>query len=101
MIKHIVMFELKNEYAGKSKEENLPLVLKTLRGLANIEGVKDLKVHLNNKSDPYSKEADLVLEATFESQEALELYRNDPAYMESISIVKPLRLNRWAVDYNL
>jgi len=95
------MFELKSEHEGKSKDENLPLVLGTLRGLSNIEGVKSLEVHLNNKSDPYSKEPDLVLEATFESQEALDAYRSDPAYMESISIVKPLRLNRWAVDYVL
>lgn len=95
------MFELKSEYGGKSKDENLPLVLKTLKGLSNIKGVKSLEVHLNSKSDPYSKEPDLVLEATFESQEALDAYRSDPAYMESISIIRPLRLNRWVVDYEL
>jgi len=101
MVKHIVMFELKDEFKGKTKEDNIPIVLETLRGLSKIDGVRDLEVHLNNKSDPHSKNIDIVLEALFEDEKALESYKKDPIYQRSIDTVKPLRINRYAVDYTL
>lgn len=101
MIRHIVMFELKDEYEGRGKNENMSLAKRTLESLADIEWVDQLSVHINKKSDPWSKEIDIVLEAEFENIEKLKKYQDDTLYQKSIDIVKPLRKNRWVVDYEI
>lgn len=100
MIKHIVMWKLKNFAEGGSKDENALLVKSKLEGLKKkIKQVKVLEVgfNLNTSSTTY----DIVLYAEFETMEDLNKYKTHPEHKKVGDFVSKVRQERKAIDYTV
>lgn len=94
MIRHIVFFTV-------PRDGDIETARKGLQILTRIPHASHLEVALNRKSDPTSKEVDIVVYGEFEDEAALEAYKAHEIYAESIRRVKPLREMRLAVDYRV
>ena len=92
MIRHIVLFSVRDP-------ADLDLVQGALARLAEIPEARRLEVARNLKRDGLSAEIDLVVYGEFATLEALDRYKAHPIYAESISIVRPRREIRIAVDF--
>ena len=93
MIRHIVFFTAKHD-------GNIESVQKGLQILTDIPHAKRLEIALNRKSDPASKEVDVVVYGEFADDDALAAYKAHELYAESIRRVKPLREIRLAADFD-
>lgn len=94
MIRHIVFFTA-------SSNNNLEFILDGLALLANIPHRRRLEIAQNRKSDPASKEVDVVVYGEFDSDADLAAYKAHPLYQEAIRRVRPLRELRFAADYEV
>jgi quinol monooxygenase YgiN len=93
MIRHIVFFTAKHD-------DNIDSIRKGLQMLTGIPHAQHLEISLNRKSDPNSKEIDVVVYGEFADDAALAAYKAHETYAKSIRQVKPLRELRFAVDYD-
>lgn len=100
MIKHIVMWKLKNEAEGNSKVENAKIIKASLEDLKDkINEIVDMEVGLDiNKSE---QAYDIVLYSTFNSLEDLDSYQKNPDHVKAGSFVKKVASSRVVVDYEL
>lgn len=95
MIKHIVMFQLKEDQ--KIKKDELVGKLKSLK--AEIPELVELEVGVNFvESD---RAMDVVLITAFESLAALEVYRTDPSHLIVLEYAKEVCEYTKAVDYEI
>lgn len=98
MIKHIVMWRLKDTAHGKSAAENaqhIKMILEDLNG--KILGLLRLEVGID-----FSKETDscdLVLFSEFDSKAALKAYADHPAHKAVMPYIADARSGRFVVDY--
>jgi quinol monooxygenase YgiN len=98
MIKHIVLWKLKEEANGLSKAENaaqIKLKLESLQG--NIEGL--LKIEVGFDFLHSAESADIVLYSEFESREALDFYQQHPLHKAVMPFIGEARSERRVVDY--
>jgi hypothetical protein len=98
MIKHIVMWKLKDLAEGKSKIENakeIKVMLENLKG--KIPGVKAIEVGLN--IEPSEQAYDVVLYSEFENIDALNTYQKHPEHLKVAEFVGKVREARTVVDY--
>ncbi len=91
MIRHIVMFSAKDP-------KDIDKIYNGLKMLETIEGNWLLSVTKNKKVDQIGNDIDVVVYGEFPDQKALELYKSHPTYQECITVVRPLRDKRIAVD---
>lgn len=91
MIKHIVMWRLRD----KSDAAKLKQKLEALVG--QIPGLLHLEVGIDFLGSDAS--ADLVLYAELESREALQAYQMHPAHQAVVPLVQAATLSRQVVDY--
>lgn len=95
MVKHIVMFKLRG-----SAEERLEASRKFRDALmelpAVIDCLQDMEVGIN--SNP-AESWDVVLTATIDTMENVEVYAKHPAHVAAAGIVLPLKEERACVDY--
>jgi ATP phosphoribosyltransferase len=98
MIKHIVMWKLKDNAEGCTKEENAEKIKSLLEKLkGKIDEIKYLEVGINvNSSD---SAFDAVLVSEFESLETLNSYQVNPEHKKVSAFVKSVRVDRKVVDY--
>ena len=93
MVKHIVMFKLKEKTV-----ENLETAVSTLRGLdGKIESLRFIEVGVDLKESERSY--DLVLTTHFDDQEGLSAYASHPAHLPVIQTMRNLCSNSIVVDY--
>jgi hypothetical protein len=100
MVKHIVIWRLKERAADRSKSENASLIkerLESLRG--KIPGLIHLEVGID--FDRGENAGDLALYSEFESREALAVYQGHPLHKAIMPIVLEARTERRVVDYEL
>jgi len=100
MIKHIVMWRLKERADGRDKRANALLIkerLESMRG--KIPGMLAVEVGLNFDSSDDS--SDVVLYAEFESKAALEGYRVHAEHVAFKDFIKNVRFERRVVDYEV
>lgn len=100
MIKHIVMWKLKEEAEGKTKAENALELKKRLEALkAEIVEIKEIEVGLNicDSDQAY----DVVLNSVFEDEASLERYQKHPKHLAVGSFIGKIREERVVVDYQL
>jgi len=99
MIRHIVMWKLKEEAQGATKEKNaekLKLILEGLR--TTIEEIKNVEVGIQINAD--SKEAfDVVLISDFETDLDFQMYTRSPHHQKAIKFIKSVTDKRIFVDY--
>ena len=100
MVKHIILWQLKDEYSAAEKADIKAGIKAGLEGLAGqIPGL--LEIHVNINGLP-SSNADLMLDTTFESAEALKGYSTHPAHVAvANSKVRPYYKNRVCLDYEV
>ena len=100
MIKHVVMLRMK-EYENKTQKlENALKLKKALEALKiYIDELKYMEVGLNLNVKPHSY--DLVLTATFETEEALDNYRNHPEHKKLMVFLRTVTEQSTVVDYEI
>jgi hypothetical protein len=94
MIRHIVLFSARND-------DDVERILEGLTLLTKIPHACRLEIARNRKSDPLSKEIDVVVYGEFENESELAAYKAHELYEESIRRVRPLRELRLAAHYDV
>ncbi|GAB6177555.1 Dabb family protein [Desulfobaculum senezii] len=100
MIKHIVMWTLKDEAEGAPKAENakrMKTMLEDLRG--RVPGPLELEVGIN--IDPEGGVSDVALYTTFEDTDALAAYAVHPEHLKVVEFIKKVVTERRCVDYRV
>lgn len=98
MIKHIVMWRLKDSAAGASREENAKKLKQSLEDLKDkIGDIKSLEVGINFNSSPAA--FDVVLYSEFADRDGLDAYQNHPEHLKIVDFVGEIRTDRAVVDY--
>jgi hypothetical protein len=98
LLKHIVMFKLKEAALGADKAENLQRVRWQLVALKDkLAEIKSFEVGVNvtNSGAAY----DLALLSEFDSQTALLSYQSHPEHLKVAEFVQEVCESRIVVDY--
>jgi hypothetical protein len=98
MVKHIVVWTLRDEFEGMDKAgiaKEMKSKLENLKSL--IPEIKHLEVGINTAYP--EKNADIVLVSDFENMEALDKYIGHPEHIKAGAFVKQVVLSRASVDY--
>lgn len=100
MIKHMIIWTLKEELSKEEKETVKAEIKEGLEGLAGkIPGLLEIKVHINGLS---SSNADLMLDSSFETEEALKNYATHPAHVAvADEKVRPFTQTRSCLDFEV
>ena len=100
MVRHVILWKLKEEYSDERKEEIKAEIKEGLEGLAGkIPGLREIKVNISPLG---SSNCDLMLDSLFESEEALKGYAVHPAHVEAADTkVRPHTSQRFCMDYNV
>jgi len=99
MIKHIVMFKLQEEAAGKKRKENLEEICIRAEKLKElIPAIVTLEAKINAEAAPENN-FDFVLVCEFESIEKLNEYQVHPDHVAFGKFITPLRDLRACIDY--
>ena len=93
MIKHIVMFKLKNK--NKGNIEKIVGALKTLE--ENIDVLRSAEVGVNFTESERSY--DIVLTTEFDDRSALNVYGSHPNHLPVVETVRSLCSGSVVVDY--
>lgn len=98
MVKHMILWKLKDEYSSKEKLVIKQNIKKSLEGLkCEIPGLIDVKVRIDGLS---SSTADLMLDTTFEDEAALKAYAVHPKHIAAAdSFVRPYTALRSCLDF--
>ncbi len=98
MIKHIVMWRLKEFSNDASKDENAIKLKETLESLkGKIYEIKKIEVGINiNQSEGAF---DVVLCSEFDSMRDLDAYQKHPEHKKIVDFVNQVRSDRAVVDY--
>lgn len=101
MIRHIVMWKLKDQAAGATKEKNaekLKLILEGLR--ANIDEIKSVEVGI--QINPEEKDAlDVVLICDFATDLDFKMYTRNSHHQKAINFIETVAEKRFFVDYKV
>lgn len=117
MIKHIVLWRLKDHAMGTSKKENAEKLKSLLEALRDtINEIKHLEVGINAEAAPHTAvahgivppatlahpcAADVALYSEFASWDDLAAYQQHPAHLKVAGFVQEIRLERHVVDYEM
>lgn len=100
MVKHIVMWRLKDPAPGRTRMQDALEIKRLLEDLAGrIPGLVTVEVGINEL--PGEDAAELVLYSEFDSYETLRVYAEHPAHVEVAAKVKQLRSERRVIDYQV
>jgi hypothetical protein len=100
MIRHIVMWKLKDSAEGASREENALKLKEKLEGCRNIvPGILHLEVGLARPG--LESTYDVVLVADFADKAALDAYQVHPTHQALKPFVGAVREARQCVDYEV
>ena len=100
MIKHIVMFRLKESALGRSKNENLQELKILLESLQEkIPVVKCLEVGINMGKS--ASASDIALYSEFDDMQALENYRIHPEHVKVVDYIDKICSERRVADYEV
>ena len=100
MVRHVIIWTLKDEYSAEEKETIKKGIKEGLEGLkGQVPGLTDIKV--NTVGLP-SANADLMLDSLFEDAEALKGYSTHPAHVAVANgKVRPYTKIRSCFDYEV
>lgn len=100
MIKHIVMWKLKDLAEGGTREENAKKIKERLEALKGVVSeLKDIEVGINfEKSD---MAYDVVLYSVFEDEAGLEIYQKHPEHLKVVDFIGKVKDKRIVADYRV
>lgn len=98
MVKHVILWQLKDELTATEKEIVKKDAKKNLESLyGKIEGLKYIKVNINGLA---SSNADMMLDSGFENEEALKNYAVHPEHVKvADTYVRPFTKSRACLDF--
>lgn len=100
MIRHVVLFKLKDEAEGGDKATNAARIAGSLEALVGkIDGLLRLEVGRDVVGLPGAW--DLALVADLEDEEALKNYQVHPLHVEAGKFISVVRSDRAVVDYRV
>lgn len=100
MVKHIILWNLKDEFSAEKKTEIKKNIKAELEALNDkVSGIIDIKVNIEGLS---TSTADLMLDSTFESAEALKNYSIHPEHVRvADNFVRPYTALRSCLDFEI
>ena len=100
MVKHVILWQLKDEYNEEQKAEIKAGIKAGLESLAGkIPGLVEIKVQVDRLA---SSNAEVMLDSTFESEEALKGYSVHPEHVKvADENVRPYTKTRSCMDFVL
>ena len=100
MVKHIILWTLKDEFSAEEKEQIKKGIKENLEGLVGkVPGLVSL--HIQTEKLP-SSTADLMLDSCLESAEALKGYAVHPDHVHAANtFVRPYTAARACLDYEI
>jgi hypothetical protein len=100
MLKHIVMWQLKDHAEGADKAANAVKMKALLDGCARlVPGI--LKFETAIAQPPLEATYDVVLYSEFESKAALDAYQEHPDHVAIKPFIKAVRQARQCMDYEI
>ena len=101
MIKHVILWTLNPELSDSEKNEVKKNIKSGLEGLVGVvPGLIELTVHIDRRLA--SSNADLMLDSTLESEEALKGYACHPAHVAVANEkVRPYTVQRSCLDFEI
>lgn len=100
MVKHVILWTLKSEFSEEEKEQIKGGIKQGLEGLlGQIPGLTEIKVYTNGLP---SSTADVMLDSSFESADALKSYSSHPAHVAVADTkVRPYTAVRSCLDFEV
>lgn len=100
MVKHIILWQLKDEFSEEEKVSIRAGIKEGLEGLAGkIPGLTEIKVQTQMLP---SSNVDVMLDSTFVDEAALKGYAVHPAHVEVADTkVRPYTKTRACIDYEV
>ena len=100
MVKHIILWQLKDELSEEEKKDVMAGIKEGLEGLKGVvPGLLDIHVQTEKLE---SSNADVLLDSTLENEEALKGYAVHPAHVNVADTkVRPFTKSRVCIDYEL
>lgn len=100
MVKHVILWTLKEEYSDEQKKEIKKDIKAGLEGLkGRIPGLVDIQVNIDGIA---SSNADLMLDSTFEDEASLKGYAVHPEHVAvADGKVRPYTAIRSCLDYTV
>lgn len=96
MVKHIILWKLKDEFNNDEVKRGIKESLEALLGV--IPGLVEIKVQTEKLES--SKNADVMLYSVFESEKALKEYAVHPAHVKVADTkVRPFTESRSCIDF--
>ena len=101
MVKHIILWKLREELSAEEKKEVKAGIKAGLEGLQGVvPGLQSVHVQIDGILP--SSTADVMLDCTLESAEALKGYSKHPAHVEVANTkVRPYTALRTCLDFEL
>lgn len=100
MVKHIILWQLKDDFTAEEKEAIRAGIKEGLEGLAGqIPGLTEIKVQTKMLT---SSNVDVMLDSTFVDEAALKGYAVHPAHVEVADTkVRPYTKTRACIDFEV
>lgn len=101
MVKHIILWKLRSELSATEKREKALAIKQGLEGLkGQVPGLTDIHVQIDGVLA--SSNADIMLDSTLESAEALKGYAVHPAHVAVANgVVRPNTELRTCLDFEI
>ena len=100
MVKHIILWQLKDELSEEEKQTVKAGIKEGLEGLAGkVPGLTEVHVQTQGLA---SSNADVMLDTTFEDADALAAYAKNPKHVAVADTkVRPFTANRACMDFEV
>lgn len=100
MVKHIILWTLKEKFTAEEKKEIRKGIKENLEALVGkVPGLVSVLVRTEYLP---SSTVDVMLDSTLESEEALKAYRVHPAHVAAAdTFVRPYIATRACIDYEI
>ena len=101
MVKHVILWKLKDELVGEEKAKVLAEIKENLEALSGkIPGLLSISVQADGRLA--SSNADLMLDSSFEDEAALKGYAVHPEHVAvADTYVRPYTQTRLCLDYEV
>lgn len=100
MVKHIILWNLKDEFSDAEKKKIKEEAKANLEALVGkVPGLIDLKLQIEYLE---TSSADMMLDSTLESREALKSYAVHPDHVDAANkFVRPFTASRSCMDFEI